>query len=122
MIKILIVMRRKNHSRPAGHVPDCGGLTTAIGWWTTAWDAADAVEETRYDLILLDVMLPGSDAFELMGIWPLLNIPAFSTTARDLPQGPDQGLKLGAGRLYRSKPFEIAELLARVETGPAPVP
>ena len=84
-------------------------------WVDNGLDAADAVEETRYDLILLDVMLPGSDGFELMEYFAPLHIPVIFTTARDSLKDRIKGLKLGADD-YIVKPFEIAELLARVET------
>ena len=64
MIKILIVEDEK----PIADLLDMS-LTAAgyhCDWVDNGLDAADAVEETRYDLILLDVMLPGSDGFELM--------------------------------------------------------
>ncbi len=77
--------------------------------------AADAVEKKRYDLILLDVMLPGVDGFELMEYIAPLEIPVIFITARSAVSDRIKGLKLGADD-YIVKPFEIAELLARVET------
>ena len=78
-------------------------------------EAADAVNERRYDLILLDVMLPGIDGFELMEYLAPMEIPVIFITARSAVKDRIKGLKLGADD-YIVKPFEIAELLARVET------
>ena len=113
MIKILIVEDEK----PIADLLDMS-LTAAgyhCDWVDNGLDAADAVEETLYDLILLDVMLPGSDGFELMEYFAPLHIPVIFTTARDSLKDRIKGLKLGADD-YIVKPFEIAELLARVET------
>ena len=113
MIKILIVEDEK----PIADLLDMS-LTAAgyhCDWVDNGLDAADAVEETRYDRILLDVMLPGSDGFELMEYFAPLHIPVIFTTARDSLKDRIKGLKLGADD-YIVKPFEIAELLARVET------
>ena len=113
MIKILIVEDEK----PIADLLDMS--LAAAGYRCTCVDnglaAADAVETAHYDLILLDVMLPGSDGFELMDYFAPLNIPVIFTTARDSVKDRIRGLKLGADD-YIVKPFEIAELLARVET------
>ncbi|MCD8330067.1 MAG: response regulator transcription factor [Lachnospiraceae bacterium] len=77
--------------------------------------AADRLEEARgYDLILLDVMLPGVDGFELMEYIHPLDIPVIFITAKGTTSDKVRGLRLGADD-YIVKPFEIAELLARVE-------
>ena len=113
MIKILIVEDEKPIAdlldmslTAAGYSCDCLSSGTA---------AADAVGERRYDLILLDVMLPGIDGFELMEYIAPLEIPVIFITARDAVKDKIKGLKLGADD-YIVKPFEIAELLARVAT------
>ena len=77
--------------------------------------AADILEENRFDLILLDVMLPGADGFELMEYIRPLDIPVIFITAKNSVSDRVKGLKLGADD-YLVKPFEIIELLARVET------
>lgn len=76
--------------------------------------AADLLEENLYDLILLDVMLPGIDGFELMEYIQLLKIPVIFITAKNSVEDRVKGLRMGAED-YMIKPFEIAELLARVE-------
>lgn len=77
--------------------------------------AADRIEKESFDLILLDVMLPGADGFELMEYIRPLGIPVIFLTARSAVNDRVRGLKAGADD-YLTKPFEIIELLARVET------
>ncbi|MCR5214992.1 MAG: response regulator transcription factor [Eubacterium sp.] len=83
----------------------------------TAYDgatAADLIDENVYDLILLDVMLPEIDGFELMEYIKPLGVPVIFLTAMDKLQDRVKGLKMGAED-YIVKPFEVAELIARVE-------
>jgi two-component system alkaline phosphatase synthesis response regulator PhoP len=72
--------------------------------------------EGSYDLILLDVMLPRRDGFEVCRELRArgVEIPIVMLTARGQVIDRVVGLKLGADD-YVTKPFEIAELLARVE-------
>lgn len=77
--------------------------------------AADLLEEAQYDLVLLDVMLPEVDGYELMNYIAPLEIPVIFLTAKASVADRVKGLKLGADD-YLTKPFEIIELLARVET------
>ncbi len=77
--------------------------------------AADRIEQEQFDLVLLDVMLPGADGFEVMEYIRPRDIPVIFLTARGTVSDRVKGLKLGADD-YLVKPFEIAELLARVET------
>ena len=79
--------------------------------------AADLLEERQFDLVLLDVMLPGIDGFELMDYIRPLGIPVIFLTAKTDVNDKVKGLRLGAED-YLTKPFEILELLARVETVP----
>lgn len=84
---------------------------------TCAFDgaaAADLLEQNRYDLILLDVMLPEIDGFELIEYIRPLEIPVIFLTAKSAVQDRVKGLKLGAED-YIVKPFEIIELLARID-------
>jgi len=71
-----------------------------------------ALERERYDLIILDVMLPGESGFEL--ITKLENIPVIFLTAKNSLQDRLKGLTLGADD-YIVKPFEMLELIARVD-------
>jgi DNA-binding response OmpR family regulator len=77
--------------------------------------AADKIEMMRFDLILLDIMLPKIDGYELMEYIRPLEIPVIFLTAKGKLEDKVKGLKMGAED-YLVKPFEIAELLARVET------
>jgi DNA-binding response OmpR family regulator len=77
--------------------------------------AADILENKRFDLILLDIMLPGADGFELMEYIRPLEIPVIFITAKNMVEDRVRGLRMGADD-YIVKPFEIIEMLARVET------
>ena len=76
--------------------------------------AADMLEERTFDLILLDVMLPGADGFELMEFIRPLGIPVIFITAKNSVADRVRGLRMGADD-YIVKPFEVLELLARVD-------
>jgi len=78
-------------------------------------EAADVLETERFDLILLDVMLPGADGFELMEYIRHLDMPVIFITAKNMVEDRVRGLRMGAED-YIVKPFEIIELLARIET------
>lgn len=72
------------------------------------------LQQNRYDLVLLDVALPGVDGFALKEELPPEQ-PVIFVTARTVPQEKLHGLHLGAED-YMVKPFELLELLARVDT------
>ena len=76
-------------------------------------EAADILEQRRFDLILLDVMLPEIDGFSLMEYIRPMEIPVIFLTAKNAVNDRVKGLELGAED-YLVKPFEIIELLARV--------
>lgn len=75
--------------------------------------AADLLETQRFDLILLDVMLPEIDGFSLMEYIRPMEIPVIFLTAKNAVADRVRGLEMGAED-YLVKPFEILELLARV--------
>jgi len=77
--------------------------------------AADLMEKEHFDLLLLDIMLPKIDGYELMEYARSLELPVIFITAMSSVDCRVTGLKMGAED-YISKPFEIVELLARVET------
>jgi DNA-binding response OmpR family regulator len=85
--------------------------------YTTA-DGLTALEmarQERPDLILLDVMLPGLDGFEVCRILRQeMNAPILMLTARDEEVDKIVGLEVGADD-YMTKPFSMRELLARVK-------
>lgn len=76
--------------------------------------AADLIAEHDFDLALLDIMLPGLDGYELLGYLRPLGVPVIFITAKGATKDRVRGLQLGADD-YIVKPFEIEELLARVE-------
>ncbi len=85
---------------------------------TTAKDASSArkfMSAMAFDLIILDVMMPGEDGLSLLkGIRETKsNTPVILLTARGLPAERIEGLKLGADD-YLPKPFEPEELVLRI--------
>ena len=76
--------------------------------------AADTIDRDIFDLILLDEMLPDLSGFELMDYIRDLGIPVIFLTAKTDVSDRVMGLKMGAED-YVVKPFEVLELLARVE-------
>lgn len=74
--------------------------------------AVEAIGVHDYDLILLDVMLPGLDGFEVFE--KIRGVPTIFLTAKSSLSDRLQGLTMGADD-YLTKPFEMLELLARVD-------
>lgn len=83
-------------------------------WAADGESAADYMESEKPDLVLLDVMLPGVNGYELMEYAKALELPVIFLTALGSTENKVKGLKMGADD-YLTKPFEIVELLARVE-------
>lgn len=79
-------------------------------------EALDHVRAGGFDLVILDVRLPRLDGFEVLGRLRQAGdlTPILMLTARNQPDDVVYGLKLGADD-YVVKPFDLAELLARVE-------
>lgn len=112
MIRILVVEDERPISnfiklslKQAGYYSEC------------AYDGQEALaklEKGQYDLILLDVMLPELDGFELMDYITPLEIPVIFLTAKNSVRDRVKGLRMGAED-YIVKPFDVMELLARVE-------
>ena len=95
---------------------------------TVASDAAAArrmAETLTFDLVVVDVMMPGEDGFSFTRwLRKRGSTPVLILTARGLPDDRIEGLSLGADD-YLAKPFEPQELLLRIEAilrraGPAP--
>jgi len=76
--------------------------------------AFDEMEKYAFDLILLDIMLPKLDGFQVIEEIRE-NIPVIFLTARGAVQDRVRGLKLGADD-YIVKPFDMMELQARIES------
>ncbi len=78
--------------------------------------AADFIEQKEYDLVLLDIMLPKVDGYELLEyIKQTKQIPVIFITAKSEVKDKVKGLKEGADD-YITKPFDMEELVARVYT------
>lgn len=75
---------------------------------------ANLIEKDCFDLILLDIMLPEIDGYELLEYVKPMGTPVIFLTAKSEVDDRIKGLKLGADD-YIVKPFQIGELLARVE-------
>lgn len=96
------IMRR---FEATGHVVD---------WQTDGQAASEILDYTDYDLVILDVMLPGMDGFEILhGIRRARNtVPVLMLTARSEIDDRVSALDLGADD-YLVKPFDFRELEAR---------
>ena len=111
MIKILVLEDQKPTSdlirlnlRKEGY--ECTAVYNGL-------DAIDIVDTEHFDLVLLDVMLPGADGFEVMDYIKPLSIPVIFITARATIDDRLHGLTSGAED-YMIKPFDPLELIARV--------
>jgi len=112
MIHILIVEDDKNIAKMIE------AAISIVDYKTTVCnDGSKAVEmimEKHYDLILLDIMLPGVDGFSLIQKVRNRNIPTIFLSALQDVSDKVKGLRLGAED-YIVKPFEAVELLARID-------
>jgi DNA-binding response OmpR family regulator len=86
-----------------------------VGAAANGHDAVALAEQEKPDLILLDIMLPGLDGFEVCRILrQKTNAPIIMLTARDDEVDKIVGLEVGADD-YLTKPFSMRELLARIK-------
>ena len=90
--------------------------------YTVIWargmaEANDAISESPFDLIILDIGLPDGDGFQLLREWRAAGFeePVLILSARDSVSDRVTGLNLGADD-YLPKPFSFEELLARVRS------
>jgi len=74
--------------------------------------AFDEMEKSVFDLVLLDIMMPKMDGFQVI---QEIDIPVIFLTARGSVEDRVKGLKLGADD-YIVKPFDMLELQARIES------
>lgn len=81
---------------------------------TSSEKAADLIQQNRYDLVLLDVMMPKIDGYDLLEYIRPTGTPSIFVTAKDAVSERVRGLHSGADD-YIVKPFAPAELTARVE-------
>ena len=96
------------------------GLTEAgftVDRVVTGTDALQYTLSEAYDLLILDVMMPGLDGWEVLRMVRAAGkeVPVLFLTARDGVDDRVKGLELGADD-YLVKPFAFSELLARVRT------
>ena len=78
-------------------------------------EALDKIRETEYDIVLLDVMLPKIDGFEVCkAVRDFSNVPIIMLTAKDTDMDKILGLEYGADD-YITKPFNILEVKARIK-------
>ena len=111
MVEILIVEDDPNIARTIEVTISLVGYECRI-----CGDGAAAVQEVLehdYDLVLLDVMLPGMDGFEVIQKIQSKGTPVIFLTAKDEAADKLAGLGLGADD-YISKPFMPQELLLRI--------
>lgn len=112
MIKILIV----DDEKPICDLIDLN-LSSAGYQCTAVQDglkAIEYIEKESFDLVLLDIMLPGVDGYDVMEYIRPSEIPVIFITAKHEVKNRVKGLKLGADD-YIIKPFDVVELVARVE-------
>ena len=111
MIKILIV----DDEKPICDLIDLN--LSAAGYFCKSvqdgMKAIELIEKETFDLILLDIMLPGVDGFDIMEYIRPLKIPVIFITAKGDVKDRVKGLRLGAED-YLVKPFAFDELLARL--------
>ncbi|MDB5774340.1 MAG: DNA-binding response regulator [Herbaspirillum sp.] len=95
------------------------GLTESgfvVDWVQNGTDGLHHASTEQYELIVLDVMLPGMDGWEvLQQLRQTRDTPVLFLTARDEVEDRVKGLELGADD-YLVKPFAFTELMARVRT------
>lgn len=84
-------------------------------WASDGLAACDLLQAEPFDLVLLDIMLPGADGYEVLDYCRALEVPVIFLTAKGTVEDRVKGLRLGAED-YITKPFELMELMARVET------
>ena len=95
---------------------DCKRAGYAVDWFTDGRDAEQAGLINQYDLIILDIGLPGKSGLEILQIWRNKEIqtPVLVLTARDQWSERIAGLKAGADD-YLAKPFHPEELQLRLK-------
>ncbi|MFA1822189.1 response regulator transcription factor [Virgibacillus oceani] len=80
-----------------------------------ATEALSFIKKEEFDIVLLDIMMPEMDGWELcQEIRQISDVPIIMVTAREQQEDIVKGLKLGADD-YITKPFNEGELLARME-------
>lgn len=112
MTRILIVEDDSNIARMIAASLSIVGYDYQI--CSDGGEAVETVLSGHFDLILLDIMLPGLDGFQVLERIRERDIPVIFLTAKQDVADKVRGLRLGAED-YIVKPFEAVELLARIE-------
>lgn len=76
-------------------------------------EGANLIETGKYDLVLLDIMLPKFNGYELLDYAKTMELPVIFITAKGKLKDKIKGLDMGADD-YIVKPFEVEELISRV--------
>ncbi|HEY1108389.1 MAG TPA: response regulator transcription factor [Opitutaceae bacterium] len=114
-MKILIVEDERKVGRFVERALAEQAYTTSVANSCAA--ARDALAESPYDAVILDLGLPDGDGLDLLREWRAsgFNEPVLILSARDAVQDRIRGLNLGADD-YLPKPFSVDELIARVRS------
>jgi DNA-binding response OmpR family regulator len=94
-----------------------GENSYTVVWRRSVAEANDAISESGFDLVILDIGLPDGDGLDLLQEWRRcgFNEPVLILSARDSVEDRVAGLNFGADD-YLPKPFSFEELLARVRS------
>ena len=112
MSKILIVEDEKKIARIMELEITHAGYEVEVVY--NGKEGIEKVKENNFDLLILDIMLPGLDGIEVCNkIRNFSDIPIIMVTAKDSTQDKVNGLDTGADD-YITKPFEAEELMARI--------
>lgn len=114
-MKVLIVEDERKVSRFVERALSEQAYTTRVAGSCSA--ARDALAESPYDAVVLDLGLPDGDGLELLREWRTSGFqePVLILSARDAVQDRIRGLNLGADD-YLPKPFSVDELIARLRS------
>jgi DNA-binding response OmpR family regulator len=112
-MRILIIEDEKTMARMLKRVVDEKGHTSDIAF--TGHDGLERAQDNEYDVIVLDLMLPDTDGFQVAQTLRSGSnrVPILILTARDAVGDMVRALDLGADD-YLTKPFALAEFMARL--------
>ena len=112
-MRILVVEDEKNVNRVLKKQLEKQGYS--VDACLDGLEAKDYMDMTEYDVIILDIMLPGMDGLQLLKMAREKDLPSqiIMLTARDSIEDRVKGLDMGADD-YLTKPFAFEELLARI--------
>ena len=114
-MRILIIEDQSKVAQSVKHGLEAERFDVTVA--ATGEDGFFLVSSQVFDLLILDLMLPGRDGLEILrrirGNEKTARLPVIILTARGAPEDRIKGLNLGADD-YLPKPFELAELEARI--------